>query len=75
MFNSNMETIFQEALLDQIIFQKPFGEGFKKNYLFSSLLLLRGPATIPSPPLVVPWVIYILGLNFDVAAMPLISLN
>ena len=39
--------------------------GVKKN-LFSSLLLLRGPAT-PLPPLVVPWAIMILGPSFNVA--------
>ena len=37
-----------------------------KKLLFSSLLLLRGPAT-PPPPLVVPWVIKILGPYFNVA--------
>ena len=36
----------------------------KKNVPFSSLLLLRGPAT---PPLVVPWAIKILGPYFNVA--------
>ena len=45
--------------------------GGQKNYPFSSLLLLRGPAP---PPLVIPWAIYMLGLYFEVAAMPLISL-
>ena len=41
-------------------------EGVKKNnYFFSTLLLLRGPAT--PPPLVVPWTIKILGPYFDVA--------
>ena len=37
-------------------------EGVKKNDPFSSLLLLRGPAT--PPPLVVPWAIKILGPYF-----------
>ena len=37
----------------------------KKNVPFSSLLLLRGPAT--PPPLVVPWAIKILGPYFNVA--------
>ena len=41
------------------------GKGSKKNVPFSSLLLLRGPAT--PPPLVVPWAIKILGPYFNVA--------
>ena len=40
------------------------GRGSKKNVPFSSLLLLRGPAT--PPPLVVPWAIKILGPYFFV---------
>ena len=40
------------------------GKGSKKNVPFSSLLLLRGPAT--PPPLVVPWAIKILGPYFFV---------
>ena len=43
----------------------PVREGIKKkNVPFSSLLLLRGPAT--PPPLVVPWAIKILGPYFFV---------
>ena len=38
--------------------------GPKRKYFFSSLLLLRGPAT---PPQVVPWAIKILGPYFNVA--------
>ena len=41
------------------------GRGPKKNYFFSSLLLLRGP------PLVVPRAIKILGLYFNVAVDPI----
>ena len=44
--------------------------GGQKNYPFSSLLLLRGPATSLSNPV---GNLYI-RLYFDVAAMPLISL-
>ena len=41
------------------------GKGSKKIYFFSSLLLLRGPAT---PPLVVPWTFKISGPYFDITA-------
>ena len=54
------------SVLSTHSFATLLGKGSKKkNVPFSSLLLLRGPATLP-PPLVVPWAIKILGPYFFV---------